>query len=174
MNYLLNGQQSERLEFRKLMAGDFDECLKFFEEPLSNRYWKSKITEPKALCNEWFEKQLWRYQNGKGGTNVLIHKQSKGIVGWCGLLIQKVDNVEELEVGYSILPKFWNNGYATEAARKCIDFAFEKDLRESVIAIIQVNNIESQRVAIKIGMEVQHQTSYNDNEVTIYRINKTN
>jgi len=37
--------------------------------------------------------------------NVLIHKQTGEFIGQYGLLIQNVDNTEELEVAYSIIPQ---------------------------------------------------------------------
>jgi len=58
---------------------------------------------------------------------VLIDKQSGDFIGQCGLLIQTVDEIEELEVGYSILPRFWNKGYATGLREKCIEYAFDNN-----------------------------------------------
>lgn len=171
MNYLLTNQESQRLSFRKLERSDFNACLEFFQNPLSNRYWKSDVTDPVVLCKDWSDKQFSRYKDNKGGMNVLIHKKSQELIGWCGLLIQIVDNVEELEVGYSIIPKYWGNGYATEAVKKCVDYAFENNLRDSIISIIQVNNVESERVAIKNGLIPKKQAIYHNNVVNIFRIN---
>lgn len=168
----LHGAESERLLFRKLRAQDFQTCLTFFKHPLSNRYWKSSITDPELLCQEWFDRQMWRYENNMGGTNVLILKQTSALVGWCGLLVQEVDGKEELEVGYSIMPAWWNKGLATEAARKCIGCAFEKDLASSIISIIQVDNVESTRVAEKNGLTVDKENVYHNNRVKIYRLTK--
>jgi RimJ/RimL family protein N-acetyltransferase len=169
---LLAGEESERLFFRKLDPKDFDECIYFFRHPLSNRYWKSEITDSDMLCKEWIDKQMRRYETQRGGINILIHKNTNELIGWCGLLVQEVDNHEELEVGYSIIPSFWNKGYATEAAGKCIDYAFENDLSESIISIIQIDNKESRRVAEKIGLVMEKQTFYQNNPVYIYRITK--
>lgn len=169
---MLIGQQTERLIFRRLDPQDFDECIQFFQHPLSNRYWKSEITDSEMLCKEWLDKQMWRYAHHRGGTNILVRKDTNELIGWCGLLVQVVDEREELEVGYSILPAFWNKGFATEAAKKCIDYAFENNLRESLISIIQIDNRESKRVAEKNGLMIEKQTVYHDNPVYIYRIRK--
>jgi RimJ/RimL family protein N-acetyltransferase len=171
-NLLLHGLESSRLFFRRLSNADWEQCLSFFENPLSNKYWKSSITEPELLCKEWFEKQMWRYENKKGGANILISKQTGELIGWCGLLIQNVDGIEELEVGYSILPQNWNKGFATEAARKCIDYAFENNLADSIISIIQIDNKESIRVAEKNGLSIDKETIYHNNQVKIYRVTK--
>jgi RimJ/RimL family protein N-acetyltransferase len=167
--FLLQGLSTQRLQFRLLEPGDFNTCLLFFEHPLSHQYWPTEGKTPLALCTEWFDKQRWRYVNNKGGARALIHPETGTFLGWCGLLVQEVDGVTELEVGYSIMPEQWGNGYATEAARACLDAAFEKDLAASIISIIQVNNMPSRRVAEKNGMRIDRETTYHGNPVYIYR-----
>jgi [ribosomal protein S5]-alanine N-acetyltransferase len=170
VKYLLTGQESPRLLFRKLESSDFDTWLRFFEDPLWSAYWVMKKQSPKEHCQQWFDKMLRRYDNNLGGMNVLIDKQTDEFIGQCGLLIQTVDNREELEVAYSIMPQHRGRGYATEAARKCIDFAFDNRLSDSVISIIHADNIESERVALKNGLGLDKRTIYDHNPVKIYRI----
>ncbi len=104
--------------------------------------------------------------------NALIEKESGKLIGHCGLLIQNVDKITELEIGYSLLPEFWNKGFATESAKKCRDYAFENNLSNSIISIISLTNKSSETVAIKNGMKVDKVTEYNGNKVNIYRIEK--
>ena len=167
---LLQGRQTERLIFRKLHLDDFETWLPFHQNPLSTRYWNGLPTDPMIACQEQFDRVFERYQKGLGGMNALIEKSSKTLIGMCGLLVQTVDGVEELEIGYSILPKYWKNGYATEAAVRCRDYAFENNLSESLISIIHVNNLPSQKVALKVGMHLKKTTSYKSNPVHIYQV----
>jgi [ribosomal protein S5]-alanine N-acetyltransferase len=102
--------------------------------------------------------------------NVLIDKKSGAFIGQCGLLIQTVDDIEELEVAYSMMPQHRGKGYAPEAAKKCIDFAFANQLRDSVISIIHEDNLESQKVALKNKLSLDKRTMYDNNPVNIYRI----
>ncbi|WP_350287695.1 GNAT family N-acetyltransferase [uncultured Croceitalea sp.] len=172
-NYLLEGQTTERLFFRKLTPEDFKDWLPFYDNPASTQYWNGLPTDPSTACKEQFKRIFERYELGIGGMNALISKKDNRLIGMCGLLIQQVDNSEELEIGYSVLPKFWRQGYAFEAAKKCKDFAFEHRLRDSLISIIQVDNIPSQRTAIKNGMRLDKTTTYKNNRVHIFRIHGT-
>lgn len=170
MNLLLEGQESERLLFRKLIHSDFDSWLPFHENPLSNQFWEGLPKDPVIACEKWFAKAFHRYENQLGGMNVLINKKTNEFVGQCGLLIQTVDEIKELEIGYSILPNHWQKGYATEAARKCKAYAKKNNFAESLISIIHIDNIPSQKVAINNGMSLDKTTVYDHNPVHIFRI----
>lgn len=172
MNYLLAGQFTDRLLFEKIDTIHFHDWLKFFQDPQTSIHWVGYNDTPDIACEKWYQKQFWRYQNGKGGMNALIEKESGKLVGHAGLLVQTVDDVEELEIGYSLLPAFWKRGYAFEAALKCKRYAFQNDFSESLISIISLSNLPSQAVAIKNGMRVEKKTMYHDNEVFVYRISK--
>ena len=170
MKYLLEGQESERLLFRKLAPEDFDTWVEFAKDPESTRYAMFEGNDPPEKCRLWFAKVFARYQNDTGGTNILIDKETGAIIGHCGLLVQTLDEEEELGIGYSILPVFRNKGFATEAARKCIDFAFENKFSNSLISIIHVDNIKSEKVAIQSGMALEKTTIFKDAPVNVFRI----
>ncbi|MBL7858399.1 MAG: GNAT family N-acetyltransferase [Cyclobacteriaceae bacterium] len=173
MKYLLNDQQSERLIFQEISLADYPEWLTFHQDPRSSLHWHSEKEDSEIACKKWYKKQFHRYENNLGGMNALIEKASGKFIGHCGLLVQQVDDYMELEIAYSLLPEFWRNGYATEAARKCRDYAFAHNFSESLISIISLTNKPSENVAIKNGMALDKVTIYNNNSVNIYRVRKT-
>jgi len=61
-------------------------------------------------------------------------------------------------------------GFASEAAAKCRDVAFDREYSLSLISIVSLTNTPSARVAEKNGMTIDKQTVYNDNVVNIFRI----
>lgn len=171
MGYLLEGEETDRLLFRKLSPSDFDAWLPFHKDKRSSEFWDGLPPDPTKACKQDFDRTFERYTNDLGGKNVLIHKKTKVLIGLCGLLVQTVDTIQELEIAYSILPAYWKKGYASEAAKKCKEYAFDHKFVKSLISIIHVNNIGSQKVAINNGMHLDKTTVYNDNPVHIFRVN---
>lgn len=170
----LFGEETERLVFRRLDEHDFDAWLRFCEDPGIMRYFAfSETDSAREKCRKWFEKVFWRYDHQLGGMNALIDKQSGAFLGQCGLLVQLVDEREELEIGYSLLPEARGFGYALEAAKKCRDFAFQHHFSDALISIIHPENVDSQQVAVRNGMKLWKQTNYSGMPVHVYRILKT-
>ena len=174
--YSLEGQETERLIFRPVQQTDFDTWLRFCQFPNSLTYIfpeeELALADPVAYCNIWFNRVFNRYANGLGGMNALIDKHTNEFVGQCGLLIQTIDEVEELEIGYSLMPEHRGKGYAIEAANKCKQYAFDNNLCESLISIIHINNSASAKVALANGMTLEKTTISKGQPVNIYRIFK--
>ena len=170
--YLLQGQETERLLFRKIRPEDESAWLPFFQDPTSFLHWNQVFESPEIECKKWFANQFKRLQENRGGMNSLIDKESRSLIGYCGVLVQFVDGIRELEIAYSLLPQYRGVGYATEAAKKCRDFAFQNDFAASLISIISKTNTASSSVALKNGMEIEKQTVYKGNDVNIFRITK--
>jgi RimJ/RimL family protein N-acetyltransferase len=176
--YSLEGQETDRLYFRRVVEADFNTWLEFCKYPDTLKYIFSKeqlqIVDPIERCKIWFKRVFDRYENGLGGMNALIDKRTNEFVGQCGLLIQTVDEVQELEIGYSLMPKHWGKGYAIEAAKKCKDFAFANNLSESLISVIHVDNAASAKVAINNAMYLEKTIASKGDPVNIFRIFKNN
>ena len=100
----------------------------------------------------WFEKVKARYANDRGGMNVLIDKQTGALVGQCGLLVQDVDEVTILEIGYSLLPQHQGKGYATEASVAWLDYGFNQMNIDKMNAYTHSENGASNHILQKVGM----------------------
>lgn len=170
--FLLRGLETERLIFREIRETDYQWWLPFFKDPSTSVHWVEEKENPETQCTQWYEKQFGRYKSNRGGMNALVEKQSGKLIGHCGLLVQTVDGNRELEIGYSLLPEFWNQGYASEAAKLCRDVAFQNSYSDSLISIISVTNVPSENVARKNAMKIEKSTVYNGNKVNIFRITR--
>ena len=77
------------------------------------------------------------------------------MIGQCGLTMQSWGERQVLEIGYLFQRSYWHQGYATEAAIACKEYAFEKLGAEEVFSIIRDTNLASQNVAKRNGMTVR-------------------
>ncbi len=171
MRYVLNGHETERLTFRLLKKSDFESWLDLFTTPNVAKFLTfDPSLSPTELCAVWFEKVFYRYDNNLGGMNVLVSKETDQMVGQCGLLVQEVDGMEELEIGYSVLPQFWGHGYATEAAHYCKHVAFAEHYADSLISLIHPENIASKKVALKNGMTLEKSSELRGVVVDVFRV----
>jgi len=74
------------------------------------------------------------------------------VIGRIALVLTN-DAIREWEIGWAIHPDLWGNGYATEAARKMISFAFDELDAHRIIAISHASNRASVRVMEKLSMQ---------------------
>lgn len=135
--------------------------MQFFPNP------DSLNAEQRAIV--WIERQINRYKEQKYGLQALMLNDTNEFVGQCGLLLQEVDGVLEVEVGYHILKEYRNRGYASEAAMLFADYALYNRMTASVVSVIHRKNFRSQRVAEKNGLKNEKTTFWNGKEVFIYR-----
>jgi ribosomal-protein-alanine N-acetyltransferase len=85
------------------------------------------------------------------GVWLLIERESRTVVGSAGF--QGRPNSEgEIELGYGVHADFRNRGYATEAARALVEWAFQQPGVKRVTAHCDQDNIPSQRVVEKAGL----------------------
>jgi RimJ/RimL family protein N-acetyltransferase len=69
-----------------------------------------------------------------------------------------VNGVAETGVGYIIHRPFWRQGYATEAASACRDYAFGKLGKKRIVVLVRPENTVSQIIARKIGTRPEGET----------------
>lgn len=173
MKYTLEGQESERLNFRLLDSDDFNMWIELFENiEICKFLGVDKIDTPQQRCEFWMTLTFKRYKEDLGGANVLVEKSTNKIIGQCGLIVREIEGEKEIEIAYSILPKYRNRGFASEATKKCRDFAFENNISQSLISIIHIENSNSENVAKSNGMRNDKRIEYNEMPVNIFRIDK--
>jgi RimJ/RimL family protein N-acetyltransferase len=83
---------------------------------------------------------------------------TEGLIGWSGLTF--LPETTEVEVAYLLGKAFWGKGLATEAARACLRFGFERVKPDEIVAIVHPENVASQRVAEKLGMSFTNEAHY--------------
>lgn len=160
---------TQRLIIRPLTLNDVETWRAFTQDPVAMEFMMTFYKAETDIAAHWIGFQLKRYTEGRYGLMALLDKQTNELAGMCGLLAQVIDDVPELEVGYHIMPQHWGKGYAPEAAKFFINFAFDNNLADSIISVIDVGNVKSQRVADKNGLFREKQTVQMGDDVFVYR-----
>lgn len=96
-------------------------------------------------------------QSEWGWGSLIIHKAEKTLIGYVSLKIipDATGNATgSLEIGYHIAPSYRQQGYASEAAKAMVDWAFCQPGVQSVTAGCDADNIGSKPVLEKIGMQL--------------------
>ena len=96
--------------------------------------------------------QLEQYEEAGLCLLWLRERSSGDLVGYTGLNRDEVDGEPVVEVGWSITPSRWGEGFAPEAGRACLDDGFERLGLDRIVAFTLLDNVRSQRVASKLGM----------------------
>jgi RimJ/RimL family protein N-acetyltransferase len=80
-------------------------------------------------------------------------REDSRLIGHAGLVRGKPPQIEgELEIGWTLASDCWGKGYASEAARAALDWAWANRPGEPVIAITSVINARSRAVMERLGM----------------------
>jgi RimJ/RimL family protein N-acetyltransferase len=139
-----------RLHLREFTSADADALEAVLGDPIAMRYYPAAFDRKDV--EEWIERNRERYQRDGHGLWAMLLKDSSELIGDCGCSLQEVEGRNEVEVGYHMRRDLWGNGYATEAAQACMEYAFTKLGAGRVISMIRPENAQSIRVAEKNGL----------------------
>ncbi|MBI5105626.1 MAG: GNAT family N-acetyltransferase [Solirubrobacterales bacterium] len=78
----------------------------------------------------------------------VVERATGAVIGDAGLY---TSGAGEIELGYTLARDAWGKGYATEAARACLDVAFGSLGADEVIALADLPNAASHHVLEKLG-----------------------
>jgi len=117
-------------------------------DPAVMRYFPALLTrEESDRAADWIEEQLVR----RGFTLYAAEaRETAEFIGFIGLSVPSF--MDAVEIGWRLIPAWWNRGLATEGARAVLRHAFADLGLEEVVAFTVPANEPSRRVMEKIGM----------------------
>ncbi|MCP4976026.1 MAG: GNAT family N-acetyltransferase [Maribacter sp.] len=145
--------KSERLGFRNWTNGDLTEFAKINSDLEVMKYFPKTLVEDETL--EFIQRLQNHYEkNGYSYFATEILKTGE-LIGFIGLAFQDyiTDFTPAVDIGWRLKKDVWGQGYATEGAEKCLDFAFNKLKLENIISTCTKENSKSENVMKKIGMQ---------------------
>jgi aminoglycoside 6'-N-acetyltransferase len=156
--------QTERLRLRRSTPEDADTISAYRSDPDVNRQQGWDRTDPAGVLADIVEMSGRSPGEPGGWVQFTVEKRETGrIVGDVGFAVADGEpNV--IKVGYTISPGFQGHGYATEAIRALVDYAFGTLGAEIVRAHASAENVPSIRVAEKVGMRLVERVEYREGD----------
>ena len=141
--------RTERLVLRMLREGDFEQYAAMMADPEVTRYLGDG--RPLARPDAWRQMAMllghWRL---RGYGHWAVEEAATGrLAGRVGFF--NPEGWPGFELGWTLAREFWGRGYATEGARRALEYGFKELGRDRVISLIRPENVASIRVAERLG-----------------------
>ena len=162
--------ETSRLILREFSPDDVDTLALVLSDAETMRFYPAPFD--REGVERWIARNRERYVKNGYGLWAMILKSTGELIGDCGLTVQSVDGVDEIEIGYHVRRDLWGQGLATETSRACRDFAFAQLPVERLISLIRPENVPSRRVAEKNGMTVWKKVVWNGIDHLVYSIRR--
>ena len=145
--------ETPRLRLREFTSTDVDAMEAILGDAETMQYYPAPFPRPEI--EDWIRRNLARYRDCGFGVWAMSVKGSDEVIGDCGCYVREVEGDFEIEMAWHVRCDLWGRGYATEAARHCIEYAFSSLGAERIIALVRPENLSSCRVAEKNGMRCE-------------------
>jgi [ribosomal protein S5]-alanine N-acetyltransferase len=158
--------ETERLLIRRFTSDDAPFILEQVNEPsfiqnIGDRNIRS-VEDARAYLQNG---AIASYEKHGFGLSLVILKETGESIGMCGLI--KRDELDDVDIGYAFLPRYWSKGYAVEAARATMEYAREKIGLKRLVAIVDPANESSIRVLEKIGMRYEKMVKLSADDIDL-------
>jgi aminoglycoside 6'-N-acetyltransferase len=142
-----------RLLLRRSRPGDAEAISAYRSDPTVHRYQGWDRTDPEGIRTE-IERMAERSPGDLGWVQFSVEERDGGrLVGDVGISPAE-DEPGVIKLGYTMAPEFQGRGYATEAVRALIGYAFDTLGADVIRAYASAENLPSIRVAEKAGMKL--------------------
>ena len=160
--------ETERLVLRMFRESDTDAYAEMVSDPEVMRFLGKPMSRAEAWRNMAMMLGHWHLRGY--GMWAVEEKASGEMVGRIGCW--RPEGWPGLEVGWTLRRRFWGRGYATEAARASVAYAFEALDQTRVISLIAPENVNSIRVAERLGERPDGEWKIAGTKVIVYAVGR--
>lgn len=144
--------ETTRLKLREWKEEDLNPFFKLNSNSDVMEFFPSKLSKEESDAS--VDGIIKHFETYGFGLYAVEKKDSQEFIGFVGM--QHVPFTAKftpaIEIGWRLHPDFWGNGYATEAAQKVLEFAWNDLGIQEVVALVVPENKKSRRVMEKLGM----------------------
>ncbi len=142
--------ETNRLILRNYCENDLNNISRLKSNPLIWKFSSKKVTNSIEESKKYLESILKNYLEKRNDFQALFLKETKEFIGEAGILSSNRQNNRAV-IGYNLLPRYWNNGYATEITKALVKYLFEEEKVERIEALAADENKASKKVLEKSG-----------------------
>jgi RimJ/RimL family protein N-acetyltransferase len=157
--------RTERLTMRPVNATDVDDLAALHEDPLVQTVFGEMTRDEVA---EWITRSEREWAERGHGRVTIFDRESGAFLGRSGL--RHWTEFDEVEVGWTLAPAARGHGFATEAARACLDWGFRELDVPYVTAMIGPDNKASIAVAERLDMTPLREDELHGEPVVVYAL----
>ena len=160
--------ETQRLLLRWFREDDFSGYVDIATDPEAMKF----IGGPQTPLDAWraMAAHIGHWYFFGYGVFAVEEKLSGRMIGRIGFM--NPPGWPGFELGWTLRRDSWGKGYATEGARRALEYAFTELNRDHVISCIAPANVNSIRVAERLGEKVEGETELLGKNVLIYGISR--
>ena len=158
--------ETERLLLSQFSTKDAEFILELLNEPSFIRNIGDRGVRTIEGANSYIlNGPVASYAKNDFGLYLVKLKETNESIGMCGL-IQR-DALEDVDIGYAFLPRFWSKGYAVESALAVKEYARNVIGLNHIVAITDPENEGSIRVLEKIGFQFEKMVKLSEDDIEL-------
>ena len=162
--------ETERLRMRPITRDDLPWLIEMRSPEPVNRYLGgTRMQNPEALAKR-LEFYVECHEQFGFGCCVMELKESGEAIGSGGL--QPLEDTGEIEIGYNLSEKYWQQGFGFECAYGWLQWGFTTAALDRIVAIAQPENIGSWRIMEKCGMSYEKTEEHYGIECVFYAVSR--
>ena len=144
--------RTDRLMLRRWEAGDREAFAALNADPEVMEHFPAPLT--RAESDAMVDRIEARFDEEGFGFWALETAGTGRFIGFTGLAVVRFDApfTPAVEIGWRLARSAWGHGYAAEAARRALRFAFDDARLDEVVSFTSTTNLRSQAVMERIGM----------------------
>lgn len=162
--------ETNRLYLRELTVADAENFYLLNADEDVIKYTGDKafesINEAKSFLENYNPYQEYGY-----GRWAVIAKSNEEFLGWCGLKYSS--EIDEVDIGFRFFKRHWSKGFATESAKACIEYGFEKLNLQTIVGRAMEANVASIKVLEKLRMTFVGKFEFHLHDGVLYQIKKS-
>ncbi|MFF2177990.1 GNAT family N-acetyltransferase [Lysinibacillus sp. NPDC058147] len=152
--------ETERLILRLQTTDDADFILELVNDPSWLQFIGDRGVRTVEDACEYIVNALRMYEQFGFCFYLVERKEDQIPLGLCGL--NKRVSLEDVDIGYAFLPRYWGKGYAYEAASATLAYGIDKLGLNRIVAITTQDNHASAKLLEKIGLEFERLVQFSN------------